>query len=72
MVKEDLQKLTIVLQTYPAAEIESFWYFLFDGPHPAETFPIDINQLRSIDSQMATIAEKAFEKVHNEVEPHGN
>jgi len=70
-IEEDLPLTVSTLENYSDKEIKSFWYFLFDGPHPSETIPVDIDKIRSINDQIASLAEKAFQEVHEDAEPHG-
>lgn len=70
-IKEDLPLTIAILENHSNQEIKSFWYFLFDGPHPSETIPIDIEKIRDINGQVANLAEKAFRGVHEDAEPHG-
>ena len=70
-IKEDLPLTVSTLENYSDKEIKSFWYFLFDGPHPSETIPVDIDKIRSINGRIASLAEKAFHEVHEDAEPHG-
>jgi len=59
------------LNSYGNNEIRSFWYFLFDGPHPAKNIPVDIDKIRSSDPQIYKFAKEAFEQVHQQSEKHG-
>lgn len=70
-IKEDLSLIVSTLENYSNKEIESFWYFLFDGPHPSETIPVNIDKISSINDRIAGLAEKAFREVHEDAEPHG-
>ena len=70
-IKEDLPLTVSTLENYSDKEIKSFWYFLFDSPHPSETIPVDIDKIRSINGRIASLAEKAFHEVHEDAEPHG-
>lgn len=70
-IKEDLPLTIEILENYSNEDIKSFWYFLFDGPHPSAAIPIDVEKIRGINSQIADLAEEAFREVHENAEPHG-
>jgi hypothetical protein len=62
--------LEVIQQTdYSAQEIFSFWYFLFDGPHP-ENYKDDYNKLynqcKELDSEIAELMRQAYEKLLSE------
>lgn len=59
------------LNSYGNNEVKSFWYFLFDGPHPAKVIPINIDKIRSSDPGIYRLAKEAFKQVHQESEKHG-
>lgn len=70
-VQENLPLTISVLENYSNEDIKSFWYFLFDGPHPSETIPIKIEKVRNINSEIANLAEEAFQEILKDAEPHG-
>jgi hypothetical protein len=59
------------LNSYKSEEIKSFWYFLFDGPHPAKNIPVNIEKIRSSYPQVYRLAKEAFEQVQQQSEKHG-
>jgi len=38
-----------ILKVKQPKEIESFFYFLFSGPHPHDSIPIQLNKLKGLD-----------------------
>lgn len=59
------------LNSYKNEEIKSFWYFLFDGPHPAKNIPVNLDKIHSSNPMIFRLANEAFEKVHQQSEKHG-
>jgi hypothetical protein len=55
-----LSETVQILEKYEAEEVSSFWSFLFAGPCPPKTIPIDIELVRSQNSAIAALAESAF------------
>ncbi len=60
-----------VLKQFNQSEIKSFWFFLFDGPHPPTNIPVDLSSLNKLDPEIAAHAEEAFRNVHKASEHHG-
>jgi hypothetical protein len=70
--KENINLIVKELDHYKSEEIASFWYFLFDGPHPAKDIPINIEAIRNSNPKIYKLAQEAFEQVHLQSEHHGN
>jgi hypothetical protein len=74
-VSNILHQFVKQLSAYPDKEILSFWYFLFDGPHP-ENYKDDYNKLynrcKALDSEIAELMRQAYEKLLSEDKCQGH
>ncbi len=52
-----------LLQSMNEKEVESFWYFYFDGPHPKKRISESLQKIKSIDVSIYDIMLKAQGKV---------
>jgi hypothetical protein len=62
-VKSDLNLLSELLSKHSDKEIKSFWYFYFDGPHPAKELQEELQKVNEINSRIFTLMEVALKKV---------
>lgn len=71
-----LQKeLTVfLLMRMQPEQVRSFWYFIFDGPHPDKQFKTNsgLKEFETIDKNIYSIMMEAYEQVLADSEPHGH
>lgn len=72
-IKEDLPLTIKTLKSFTDDEIESFWYFIYDGPHRTEPqkLPVTIECIRELDKHIAYLAQKALDRAKNNVDENG-
>ncbi|MDN5355826.1 MAG: hypothetical protein PWQ43_768 [Rikenellaceae bacterium] len=61
-INENLPLTIKTLKSFTDDEIESFWYFIFDGPLRTKRLPVDIEDIKIIDEHIADLAKRALEK----------
>ena len=69
MLPDNKKMFCALLSDYSDGEIFSFWYFLYDLPHPKnliEYFEELHPQIKEIDKNIAGLMEKAFEQILSE------
>lgn len=69
-IKEDLSMIISILENHSDREVSSFWYFLFDGPHPPKNMPLAINKAGEVNAHMADLAKAAFLNVQENAKLH--
>ena len=52
-----------LLAKHTDEDIESFWRFYFDGPHPEETIPDELNGIKTINRKIYSLMGKALKAV---------
>jgi hypothetical protein len=70
-INEDLPLTIKTLKSFTDKEIESFWYFVFDGPLRTENLPVNIDSIRMIDEHIADLAKKTLIKAKNNLDKNG-
>ena len=76
-VCENVDLSVEVLKAYSAKEVESFWYFMFDGPHPEHPYKREqyefLYQHKTLSStHIAAPLWKAYEHLLSETDGHGH
>lgn len=61
-----------ILSKYSNEEIKSFWYFYFDGPHPAEHLPQELEGIKELDERIYILMKSALKEVQQEWGVHGH
>ena len=61
-LKQDLELFCELLSGYTDKEIQSFWYFYFDGPHPADTIPEELEKVKQINERIYRLMEVGLSK----------
>lgn len=61
-INENLPLTIKTLKSFTDDEIESFWYFIYDGPLRTKNLPVNIEDIKIIDEHIADLAKKALEK----------
>ncbi|MFA5670399.1 MAG: hypothetical protein WC967_14255 [Balneolaceae bacterium] len=69
-VKENPVLFIELLKSYPKKEQKSFWHFFFDGPHPQEDVPVELELIKVIDSESFNIIQEALNDVQEEWKEH--
>jgi len=62
-VKADINLFSKLLLKRSDKEIIGFWYFYFDGPHPAKKIPDELQKVKKINSRLYSLMELALKKV---------
>lgn len=52
-----------LLENRSDEEIKSFWYFFYDGPHPAENIPKEFDIMKIINPKIYSLMETAHKEV---------
>jgi hypothetical protein len=52
-----------ILSKHSKDDIKSFWYFYFDGPHPPNKIPDELNKFKEIDPDLYELIKQSFAKV---------
>jgi hypothetical protein len=63
-VKTDHKLTCELLSKRTNKEIQSFWYFYFDGPHPSKDIPSDLQDIKRINSKIYSLMKKALTEVN--------
>lgn len=76
LVPENVALSIKVLEKYEEKEIKSFWYFLYDGPHPEHPFNRKhyeelYPRVRDINLHIAEQLKQAYEQLLSEYDGHG-
>ncbi|MBP8689631.1 hypothetical protein KBH77_04760 [Patescibacteria group bacterium] len=70
-INENLPLTIETLKSFTDDEIESFWYFIYDGPLRTEKLPVDIESIRKLDKHIADLAKKALDRAKKNVDENG-
>jgi len=70
-INENLPLTIETLKSFTDDEIESFWYFIYDGPLRTENLPVDIESIRKLDKHIADLAKKALNRAKKNVDENG-
>jgi hypothetical protein len=62
-VNEDLGLFCQLLSKRSDGEIKSFWYFYFDGPHPIERLPEELQKVRKLGPRVFSLMQTALKEV---------
>ncbi len=62
-VKQDLEIFCELLSGYSDKEIQGFWYFYFDGPHPADAIPEELQKAELINERIYRLMETGLKEV---------
>lgn len=62
-VKRNEKLFARLLSKRSKADIKSFWYFYFDGPHPPDKIPNELNKFKQIDPDLYKLIKQSFAKV---------
>lgn len=69
------RELTVfLLKQMRIKQVKSFWYFIFDGPHPDNTFEYhpELKEFELIDKKTYSVMMEAYEQALADSEPHGH
>ena len=62
-INEDINLFSKLLIIRDDMEIQKFWYFYFDGPHPIKTLPDELQKVKEINGRLFLIMELALKEV---------
>ena len=65
-VKNDIKDFIEVLSKRNTKEIQGFWHFYFDGPHPPETIPKELESIKQLNAQIYRLMEAALKAVQED------
>lgn len=76
-IPENITLTINVLAKYDEKEVKSFWYFLYDGPHPEHPYKRTHYEelharISSINPKMAEKLKEAYEQLLSESDEHGH
>lgn len=52
-----------ILRKYSDQNIKGFWHFYFDGPHPVEKIPHDLEKVKSLNDRIYQLMKEAHQQV---------
>lgn len=67
-VESNIHLVAELLSKHKNDEVKSFWYFYFDGPHPPDKLPKELEKIKEIDKRVYTLMEEALKEVQQEWE----
>jgi hypothetical protein len=72
MINQSFESFNHSLSKRSDNEIKSFWHFYFDGPHPPENLPKELEQIKELNEQVYFLMTSALKEVQENWGEHGH
>lgn len=72
MINQSFESFNHSLSKRSDNEIKSFWHFYFDGPHPPENLPKELEQIKELNEQVYFLMMSALKEVQEDWGEHGH
>lgn len=69
-IQNNTKSFIEILSKRNTKEIQSFWHFYFDGPHPPEVIPKELEGIKQLNSQIYQLMEAVLKAVQEDWKDH--